>query len=138
MKTPFVVLTGGEPTIHNLQPLCAQLKKRIPFVYLAIETNGTNPHKLPILLDWITVSPKHQTSYNFKYKQGLVEADEVKIVFDKKIDPLRFESLLTSKFENGKCFIQPCSGKLREAINFVLNHPDWRLSLQTQKIIRIR
>lgn len=143
MKTPFVILTGGEPTIHDLQFLCSQLKKQNKHTYIAIETNGTNPNKLKALvqigiLDWITVSPKHQTALKAKFKLGLVEADEIKIVLDKKIDPLQFESFLTNKLKNGKCFIQPCSGNFREAIDFVLKHPNWRLSLQLQKIIRIR
>ena len=90
------------------------------------------------LLDWITISPKHQTPLKSKFKIGLVEADEVKIVFDGKIDPIEFEQLLLSKLKTGKCFIQPCSGKFRDAVDFVLKHPSWRLSVQIQKIVNIR
>lgn len=143
MTTVFIVLTGGEPTIHDLYFLCTQLRKQIEHTYIAIETNGTNPIKLHSLmqaklLDWIAISPKYQTPFKSKFKVGLVEADEVKIVLDGKINPIQFESLLSSKLESGKCFIQPCSGKFRDAVDFVLEHPRWRLSLQMQKIVNIR
>ena len=144
MDNPFIILTGGEPTIHDLWPLCVQLKKQMMHTYIAVETNGTNPVKLHLLvqrklLDWITISPKRQTFLtSTKFKVGLVEANEIKIVFDGKINPIQFEPLLLNKLDDGKCFIQPCSGRFREAVDFVLKHPNWRLSVQIQKIIRIR
>ena len=52
--TDFVVITGGEPTLHNLIPLIKALKDDQK--YIAIETAGTNP--LPDGLDWVCFSPK--------------------------------------------------------------------------------
>ena len=143
MDYVFIILTGGEPTIHSLIPLCVQLRARIKHIYIAIETNGTHPVQILALketnlLDWVTVSPKYRKSFNAKFKKGMVEADEIKVVFDGKINPLDFEMLLLNKLNEGKCFIQPCSGKFRDAVDFVLRNPKWRLSVQIQKIINIR
>jgi len=143
MSSTFIIFTGGEPTIHALLSLCVLLRKRIENTYIAIETNGTNPVQIEALketglLDWVTVSPKYQSRCKSKVKKSMVEADEIKVVFDGKIKPLDFEMLLVTKLDAGKCFIQPCSGKFRNAVDFVLKNPKWRLSVQIQKIINIR
>lgn len=76
---PFVVITGGEPTIHDLQPLLVELKKQAKFI--AIETNGTNPVRVVYknLIDWVTCSPKPDNKYVID--EGCIP-DELKYVVD--------------------------------------------------------
>ncbi|MCX7044726.1 MAG: 7-carboxy-7-deazaguanine synthase QueE [Candidatus Sumerlaeota bacterium] len=120
---PRLVLTGGEPTLQPIQPLIDYFRRRGWFV--AIETNGTGP---AIEADWITVSPKA----GYDYPDDL-RGDELKFVLDGKIDPARF---VHCAFKHR--FIQPCSREYGPAVEYVLKHPEWRLSLQTQFILGIR
>ncbi len=69
----FVVITGGEPTIQNIQPLINALQEKNCFV--AIETNGLNA---PPVCDWVAMSPKNG-HYN---KDHLKYANEIKLVVD--------------------------------------------------------
>jgi organic radical activating enzyme len=137
----LIVLTGGEPTIHDLEPLCMELQK-IGHV-IAIETNGTKTKQIFELrdsgiIDWITISPKPDYFYNVCQLQNIKKANEVKLVLDGKIVPMAFKDLLTKHFENGTAFIQPCSENFLTAVNYVKEHPQFRLSIQTQKILNIR
>ena len=131
----FVVLTGGEPTVQDMLPLCKALHEEQ--IYIAIETNGIGSWKLPIVnndhIDWITLSPKH----NFRPSQNVIDAaNEIKIVFDGLIglhhyerEDLRKKSLL---------FLQPCSEDFDPAVKCVMDNPQWRLSIQLQKILKVR
>ncbi len=135
----LVVLTGGEPTIYNLEPLVLELEKETS-AFIAIETNGTNPFLIDYLkgkglLDWVTLSPKPQQPPN---RVMLNLADEIKIVLDGVVLPEVYEEQIEDKLAAGVAFIQPCSEKYQLAIDFVLAHPRWRLSVQTQKIIGVR
>ncbi len=120
---PMVILTGGEPSlwideafIHRLHDL---------HKYVCIETNGTRP--LPPGIDWVTCSPKAGGAV------VLDHMDEVKVVYEGQ-DPTPYESLPARHF-----FLQPCSGlNTAETVRCVLDHPRWRLSLQTHKLIDIR
>ena len=97
---------------------------------IAIETNGTI--EAPQGIDWICVSPKS----NAELKQ--TRGSELKLVYPQAdAMPERFASL---SFEN--FFLQPMDGPSREAntqaaIQYCLSHPQWRLSLQTHKLIGI-
>lgn len=124
----FVVFTGGEPMLQldrDLIEACKVLKME-----LAIETNGTI--EVPSDMDWICVSPKANTEVVQK------SGSELKIVYPQSgIDPLDFENW---KFEH--FYIQPMdSEELDEntikATNFCRNHPQWKLSIQTHKILGI-
>ena len=100
---------------------------------IAVETNGTIA--APTGIDWICVSPKAATM--------LVQqsGDELKLVYpqiEAEADPERFEDLDFQHF-----FLQPMDGPRREentqrALNYCLEHPRWRLSLQTHKLLGIR
>ena len=135
----FVVLTGGEPTIHPLEELLTKLKE-FGVSLIAIETNGTNTkaleeYKKKKLLDWITISPK---SLSTVATSNLEVADEIKIVWDEKNPPSIYEVFIDSILNKGRAYIQPCSQDYKPAVDFVLNNPRWRLSVQTQKIIGVR
>ena len=118
-----VVLTGGEPSLQVTESLVAGLHAQGRRV--AIETNGT--HMLPDGIDWITCSPKAGGEV------VLEEVDELKVVFlGQDFSP--YEGIRAWWH-----YIQPCSGlNTEECVAWLKQHPDWRLSLQTHKILNIR
>lgn len=118
-----VVLTGGEPSIHITSTLVEMLKNNGKFVQ--IETNGTN--ELPINIDWITCSPKPNST------PVLLNVNELKVVYTGQ-DMGQYQ-----QFNASVHYLQPCSGKnTQEVIAYILSHPTWRLSLQTHKLLDIR
>lgn len=124
----LVVLTGGEPALQVDAALIDALHEA--GFRIAIESNGTLP--LPTGLDWICVSPKAGAS--LKQSRG----DELKLVFPQ--EGLEPESFAALSFTHR--FLQPMDGpKLREntdaAVRYCKAHPEWRLSLQTHKLIGI-
>jgi 7-carboxy-7-deazaguanine synthase len=125
----FVVCTGGEPLLQLDEPLIAALHER--GFCIAIETNGTMP--APSGIDWICVSPKADAA--LVQRRG----DELKLVFRQtRGEPERFADLDFRYF-----FLQPMDGPevvqhTREAVSYCLAHPQWRLSLQTHKLLGIR
>lgn len=124
----LVVCTGGEPLLQLDGPLIAALHTR--GFEIAVETNGTI--LAPAGLDWICVSPK--AGADLRQKSG----DEIKLVFpQEKASPEDFENLKFRHF-----FLQPKDGPFRRentelAIKYCLDHPLWRLSLQTHKFVGI-
>jgi len=126
---PFVVCTGGEPLLQ-LDSALIEAFHQAGFE-IAIETNGTL--KAPPGIDWICVSPKANTSLL------LQSGDELKLVFPQpEAPPERFQTLDFQYF-----FLQPMDGPQREqnthnALRYCLEHPQWRLSLQTHKGLGIQ
>jgi 7-carboxy-7-deazaguanine synthase len=124
----LVVCTGGEPLLQIDAPLVEALHAR--GFEVAVETNGTRP--APPGLDWVCVSPKAGTDL------VLTSGDELKLVFPQPgAEPERFERLGFRHF-----FLQPMDGPDRErntrlALRYCLEHPRWRLSLQTHKLLGI-
>ncbi len=124
----FVVCTGGEPLLQLDKPLIHALHT-LGFE-IAVETNGTIA--APPGLDWICVSPK--AGAELKQRGG----NEIKLVYPQPgAEPAHFETL---KFRN--FFLQPMDGPQREAntqaaMQYCLQHPQWRLSLQTHKLLGI-
>jgi 7-carboxy-7-deazaguanine synthase len=126
---PYVVCTGGEPLLQLDEALVAALHARN--FEIAIETNGTLLP--PRGIEWICVSPKAGTEL------VLDTGQELKLVYQQEgAPPERYDDLLFDHF-----FLQPMDGPEREAntraaIAYCLSHPQWRLSLQTHKLIGIR
>jgi 7-carboxy-7-deazaguanine synthase len=125
---PFVVCTGGEPLLQL--DVAALEALHAAHFEVAIETNGTqNP---PPGIDWICVSPKAGAHLL------LTSGNELKLVYPQlTAQPERFEHLDFEHF-----FLQPMDGPHRErntqlALQYCLEHPQWRLSLQTHKILDI-
>lgn len=124
----FVVCTGGEPLLQ-LDAALLDALHRAGFE-VAIETNGTLP--APGGIDWICVSPKARA--DLVQRSG----DELKLVFPQPgAEPERFEELEFRHF-----FLQPMDGPKRArntelAIRYCLDHPRWRLSVQTHKLLGI-
>ena len=125
----FVVLTGGEPLLQVDDDLIAALHARD--FEVAIETNGTLA--APTAIDWITVSPKGSN------RLAQTSGHELKLVFPQDgVDPSAFAGLA---FQHH--LLQPMDGpdvaaNTQAAIAYCLDHPQWRLSLQTHKFMGIR
>ncbi len=124
-KGGMLLLTGGEPALHADEALVSALHEA-GYDRIAIETNGTRP--VPKGIDWVTCSPKEGTHV------VLHKADELKIVYTGQ----NVEKWLgIVKSENN--YLQPCSLKnTKRIVRYILNHPWWRLSLQTQKYIGMK
>jgi 7-carboxy-7-deazaguanine synthase (Cx14CxxC type) len=124
----LVVCTGGEPFLQLDEPLIAAFHA-LGFE-VAVETNGSLP--APDGLDWICVSPKGQVPLE------QVTGDELKLVYPQEgVDPAGFEDLAFRHF-----LLQPMDGPDRvanteAAIAYCLEHPRWRLSVQTHKYLGI-
>ena len=125
---PYVVCTGGEPLLQLDENLITALHAQ--GFEVAIESNGTM--QPPSGLDWICVSPKADAALK------LTVGNELKIVYPQELaPPERFAQLHFDHF-----FLQPMDGPSREAntraaTEYCLAHPQWRLSLQTHKLIGI-
>lgn len=124
----LVVCTGGEPLLQMDAALVDAFHEA--GFRIAIETNGTcDP---PPGIDWVCVSPKAGADL------VLTRGDELKLVFPQVgLDPASLEPLDFTNF-----FLQPMDGPEREkntelAVEYCLNHPRWRLSLQTHKFLGI-
>ncbi len=125
---PFVVFTGGEPLLQLDAPLVAAAHAR--GIEIAIETNGTLAP--PAGIDWICVSPKAKAPWALK------RGDELKLVYPQEgLLPDDVGELAFRHF-----WLQPMDGPARaanteQAVRYCLEHPRWRLSLQTHKLIGI-
>lgn len=134
-----VIITGGEPTMQLNVELCRLLRQRGKIIH--VETNGSLelPEEVLALVDWITCSPKG-------VPVRLQKISEVKVVYgsDLNLDPAEFVPLM--KIHGAVGSLQPCDtgdaiANLRildDTINYIMAHPEWRLSLQTHKLINVR
>ena len=135
-KTPaqIVVITGGEPLLHDLTFFTKALRSAGLKVH--IETSGSSP--LSGDLDWITLSPK-------KFKAPLPEvwpqAHELKIVVFNKTDFAWAEEWAAKVSPTCKLFLQPEWSKAESItplmVDYIKAHPQWQLSLQTHKYINV-
>lgn len=124
----YVVCTGGEPLLQLDDALIAALHER--GFEVAIETNGTLA--VPAGVDWICVSPKKGSV------QVVNQGDEIKVVIPQAAQDL--EHYAAMKFSY--FFLQPMDGPDKEkntqlAIDTCKLHPQWRLSIQTHKLLHI-
>ena len=128
MGNALIVFTGGEPALQlddELIDACKALGFRT-----AVETNGTL--RLPEGLDWVCVSPKANETLVIR------KGDELKLVFPQHENtPRDFESLDFKHF-----YLQPLDGEntalnTQNAVSYCMKNPQWRLSLQTHKLIGI-
>ena len=126
---PYVVCTGGEPLLQLDDALVAALHAK--GFEIGVETNGTLLP--PRGIEWICVSPKANADLE------LTSGQELKLIYPQDgAPPERYADLLFDYY-----FLQPMDGPDREAntkaaTEYCLAHPQWRLSLQTHKLIGIR
>ena len=136
----FVVLTGGEPTLQVGEDFINLLHAHDYEV--AMESNGTLP--APKNLDWLTVSPKGKSISSVR------QPDEIKIVFESEESLNRTLTDMHPSLEGDAnrplLFLQPCDTGdadsnakiMSDCIDYIERHPQWRLSLQTHKLINIK
>ena len=122
----FVVLTGGEPSLQVDQQLVDLLHKH--GYELAMETNGTHP--IVDGIDWITCSPKGNTV--------IKRCNELKCIFEEAtLEP--DDDGISAEYK----YLQPCDVQnternaqiVKRCFDYILQHPEWRMSLQTHKLV---
>lgn len=128
-RNRLCVLTGGEPLLQVDDDLIRALHDR--GFEIAIETNGTIVP--PAGIDWICVSPKSTSELVIE------KGNELKLVYPQddalpeKFTHLAFDNFLLQPMDNADA-----AANTRRAIQYCLDHPQWRLSVQTHKQIGIR
>lgn len=133
----FAVLTGGEPTLQVDEAFVDLLHQH--GFEVAMESNGTRP--APTNLDWLTVSPKTSEGWPVKGKGRI--PDELKVIFDENTDP---DTYLSTLHPSPYLYLQPCdTGNaernahiIQQCIDYIKEHPQWRLSLQTHKLANFK
>lgn len=122
----FVVLTGGEPSLQVDRQLVDLLHKH--GYELAMETNGTHP--IVDGIDWITCSPKGNTV--------IKRCNELKCIFEETtLEP--DDHGISAEYK----YLQPCDVQnternaiiMKRCFDYILQHPEWRMSLQTHKLV---
>ena len=155
----FVVLTGGEPLHHNIDSLCAALRKATASennkaLPIHLETSGVNP--LSGKPNWITLSPKRHAP---PHPELLAHCHELKVVINNQEDIHFAEAMAAAALKARKLpnssggisadaqgdelllLLQPSWNNpeaQQVAINFVKAHCQWRLSVQTHKWLEVR
>jgi len=124
---PYIVCTGGEPLMQLDSPLIKAFQAQ--GFEVAVETNGSLP--CPPELDWICVSPKNL------HKLVQTSGDEVKLVYPQEaVTPEDVAHLAFKHF-----YLQPLAEEAKDhtkaTVQYCLDHPKWKLSLQTHKILGI-
>jgi 7-carboxy-7-deazaguanine synthase len=130
----LIVITGGEPLMHNLSTLTTTLQQA--GFETNIETSGSSP--LSGKWNWICLSPK-------KFKAPLPEvvpyANELKIIVFNTSDFKWAETYAAQVAPNCKLYLQPEWSKAKELIplivNYIKENPQWELSLQLHKYINV-
>ena len=138
-ESRFVVLTGGEPTIQVDEAFVDLLHAH--GYEVAMESNGTLP--APRNLDWLTVSPKRPIKKGWGSEAK--RPDEIKIVFTSAEDIETICSSIELTSIGATLYLQPCdTGDAEQnrrivasCVDYIKRHPEWRLSLQTHKLIGI-
>ncbi len=129
----YVVCTGGEPLLQLDPPLIEALHAQ--GFEIGVETNGTLP--APDGIDWLCVSPKGATA------TVLQQCDELKLVYPQaEAPPERFRLISARHY-----YLSPMnppdgtiltdSTAVRDAIQYCLAHPQWKLTLQSHKLLQI-
>lgn len=129
-----IVVTGGEPSLYNLNPLCSALKSIGIETY--IETSGSG--SFTGVWDWICLSPKKEAPPKTVFYKA---ADELKVIVY-RLEDLKWAEE-AAKEVCGRCilYLQPEWSQYKTIIpsivEYVKNHPKWRVSLQSHKFMRI-
>jgi 7-carboxy-7-deazaguanine synthase len=131
----FAVITGGEPMMNKHTPRVIKILKRLGF-YIACETNGN--FAIMDGIDYPTCSPKRDANY-FIHPEAYDRVKEFKYVVDKDFD---FKVLERHNTSDGKRYsLSPEFGNFEESLQrifeYIKENPEWRISLQTHKWIKV-
>ena len=130
----IVIITGGEPLMHDLNPLTEGLHQRGKRVHL--ETSGVHPFSGEF--DWVTFSPK---PFKAPHASIYPRVNELKVVIATPKDLQWAEEQATKVPPGSLKYLQPewNSPESQPLIfDYVLQHPQWRISLQTHKFLGVR
>ena len=136
-QAPLIVLTGGEPSLWIDEDFVMGLKQ-MTGKRIAIETNGTRP--LPHGIDWVTLSPKTGLGDSGDLPVVLTRCDELKVVYLGQ-DLAQYDNIQAKRRYLQPCWVSNESDRKRNmqaTVQAVLDHPEWRLSLQTHRILGIQ
>lgn len=129
-----VVITGGEPLMWRLDYITKQLQK--DGIKTHIETSGA--YAFSGVWDWFCLSPKKT---KLPLQRSYEEADELKVIIHNKSDFKFAEEQAAKVTKNCALFLQPEWSKKEKMtpliIDYVMQHPKWRISLQTHKFLNI-
>lgn len=132
--TPVAVITGGEPAMHDLTQLTAEIKSK--GIRTHIETSGVYP--LTGAWDWICFSPK---KFKAPHPSIFQQAHELKVIVYNKSDFAWAEEFEKQVREGCRLYLQPEWSKEKEMlpliIDYVKSHPQWEVSLQIHKYMNI-
>jgi len=134
VNAKFVVITGGEPTMHSLLELVSRLQENQ--IEVAIETAGV--HALDAPIDWYCFSPK---KFMKPIEEAYEKAKELKVVINHVSDFLWAEEHAEKVSASCHLFLQPEWEKqdklLPLIIEYVKGNQKWKISLQTHKYMNI-
>lgn len=136
-QAPLIVLTGGEPSLWIDDDFVMGLKQ-LTGKRIAIETNGTHP--MPHGIDWVTLSPKTGLGDSGDVPVVLTRCDELKVVYLGQ-DLAQYNTIKASHRYLQPCWVNDKEQRLsnmRATVQAVLDNPQWRLSLQTHRILDIK
>jgi organic radical activating enzyme len=129
-----VVVTGGEPLTWDMNPLTTLLKSKELKVH--IETSGC--YEVTGEWDWFCLSPKKN---KLPVKSAYDQADELKVIIHNKHDFIFAEEQAAKTNKNAILFLQPEWSKREEMtpliVDYVMQNPQWKVSLQTHKYLNI-
>lgn len=137
-----VVITGGEPTLQMTASFAEKLHEK--GLYIQMETNGSVMLPEGCNVDWVTCSPK-------SLPVVIQKVDEVKVLYPFVEGMDRFFSDVLPRLKSGaegrlEMRLQPLdTGEetenrkiIKDTIEYILKHPEWSLSLQTHKMLKIQ
>lgn len=134
IKTNHLIITGGEPLLHNLDYLTKELKQTNKKIHL--ETSGSHPFSG--VFDWVTFSPK---PYKKPHDSIYERVNELKVVISEEKDFIWAETEAQKIPNHALKYLQPeWNTPISQSLIFeyIKYHPEWRLSLQTHKFMGIR
>ena len=130
----IIVITGGEPLLHNLDPLTEELRDLgIP---LHLETSGA--HLFSGKFHWVTFSPKKFKPPHFSVYDHV---QELKVVVANDSDLKWAEEQAAKVPPETVKYLQPewnTDTSQELILQYILHHPEWRISLQTHKFLKVR
>ena len=129
-----IVLTGGEPLLYPLDPLCDALHERGLEIFL--ETSGSHPFSGRF--DWVCLSPKRQQP---PLKEAYRHVDELKVIIEREEDFAWAEQNAREVSKKCRLYLQPEWSRSEEMMPLIVEyakaHPAWSISIQSHKYMRI-
>lgn len=129
-----IVITGGEPLLYPLDYLTDALHAKGLKIFL--ETSGS--HSWSGSFDWVCLSPKRQSAPT---AEAFSKADELKVIVESSEDIQWAEECAAKVRKECRLYLQPEWSRydkiISEVVEYVKAHPEWRVSVQTHKYMRI-